>query len=98
MLVGKFCIAGDVPADEPNGKVNGRGKRERLPAGNRDAIVPTANRRYQTRADFGTPCIAVSASQLDAAFAEPAKAGWWHLDFLHRLLDSQAGQRAYRAQ
>jgi DNA replication protein DnaC len=39
----------------------------------------------------------VSAAALDAVLAEAEKAGWSHLDFLHRLLADQAGQRRARS-
>ena len=40
--------------------------------------------------------MAVTADQLDAALTEAEKDGWSHLDFLHRLLADQAGQRRAR--
>ena len=59
--------------------------------------TPATNRRDQILADFATLRIPVSAGQLDAALAEAEKAGWSHLDFLHRLLADQAGQRRARS-
>jgi DNA replication protein DnaC len=59
--------------------------------------TPATNRRDQIVADFATLRIPVSADQLDAALAEAEKAGWSHLDFLHRLLADQAGQRRARS-
>ncbi|MGZ5195829.1 MAG: IS21-like element helper ATPase IstB [Ramlibacter sp.] len=38
----------------------------------------------------------MTADQLDAALAEADRAGWSHLDFLHRLLTDQAGLRRQR--
>jgi DNA replication protein DnaC len=59
--------------------------------------TPATNRRDQTVADFATLRIPVTADQLDGALAEAEKAGWSHLDFLHRLLADQAGQRRARS-
>jgi DNA replication protein DnaC len=59
--------------------------------------TPATNRRDQIVADFATLRIPVTAEQLDAALAEAEKAGWSHLDFLHRLLADQAGQRRARS-
>jgi DNA replication protein DnaC len=59
--------------------------------------TPATNRRDQIIADCATLRIPVTAEQLDAALAEAEKAGWSHLDFLHRLLADQAGQRRARS-
>src|SRR5207237_7805060 len=57
----------------------------------------TPSLRNQILADFATLRIPVTADQLDAALAEAEKAGWSHLDFLHRLLTDQAGLRRERS-
>jgi DNA replication protein DnaC len=59
--------------------------------------TPATNRRDQILTDFATLRIPVTAAQLDAALAEAEKVGWSHLDFLHRLLADQAGQRRARS-
>jgi DNA replication protein DnaC len=58
--------------------------------------TPATTRRDQILADFATLRIPLCADELDAALAEAEKAGWSHLDFLHRLLADQAGQRRAR--
>ena len=59
--------------------------------------TPATTRRDQILADFASLRIPVSAEQLDGALAEAEKAGCSHLDFLHRLLADQAGQRRARS-
>ena len=39
----------------------------------------------------------MTADELDGGLVEAEKAGWSHLDFLHRLLADQAGQRRARS-
>jgi DNA replication protein DnaC len=58
---------------------------------------PIPNRREQILADFATLRIPVTAEQLDAALEHAEKAGLSHVDFLHRLLAEQAGQRRQRS-
>lgn len=59
--------------------------------------TPATARRDQVLADCATLRIPVTAEQLDSVLAEAEKAGWSHLDFLHRLLADQAGQRRARS-
>jgi DNA replication protein DnaC len=59
--------------------------------------TPATNPRDQILADFATLRIPITAEQLDAVLAEAEKTGGSHLDFLHRLLADQAGQRRARS-
>jgi DNA replication protein DnaC len=59
--------------------------------------TPATTRRDQILADCATLRIPVTAEQLDSVLAAAEKAGWSHLDFLHRLLADQAGQRRARS-
>jgi len=57
----------------------------------------TPSRRDQILADFATLRLPVTADQLDAALQQAQDTGLSHLDFLHRLLADQAGQRRQRS-
>jgi len=55
------------------------------------------NLRERILADFAVLRVPLTAAQLDAALAQAAKDGWSALEFLHRLITDQAGQRRERS-
>ncbi|MGH7879864.1 MAG: IS21-like element helper ATPase IstB [Candidatus Binataceae bacterium] len=64
---------------------------------NKERSTPATARRDQVLADWATLRIPLTAEQLDSVLSEAEQAGWSHLDFLHRLLADQAGQRRARS-
>jgi DNA replication protein DnaC len=56
-----------------------------------------ANLREQILTDFATLRIPIAAAQLDAALSDAEQTGRSHLEFLHRLLQGQAGLRRQRS-
>ena len=56
-----------------------------------------ANLREQILTDFATLRIPIAAEQLDAALSDAEQTGRSHLEFLHRLLQGQAGLRRQRS-
>jgi DNA replication protein DnaC len=63
----------------------------------RRPINPNVDHREQVLADFAILRIPVTAEQLDAAVQWAQDHGQSYLDFLHRLLAEQAGQRRQRS-
>src|SRR5438132_10738398 len=53
--------------------------------------------RERVLADFNVLRVPLDAAHLDAALARAAQDGCSHLEFLHRLVTDQAGQRRERS-
>jgi DNA replication protein DnaC len=73
---------------------------KRRPKKNPQTTAPnpttTPSWREQVLADFATMRVLMTADQLDAVLQQAQDANWTHLEFLHRLLAEQAGQRRQR--